>query len=202
MLGSHWCQIAVALRRDAHTELAAIVFPRPRDRSHDAFSSLKALTQNGPVLQILLVAFPFFALVLAGYVARAKVTELIASVPPCLIGIEACTGAHHWAGEFAKLGHTVRTMAPKFLVPYRMSGKRGKNDAADAAAICEAVTRPNMLELRGAARQGRRAQHGPGVWASKTHRRCTRSKVNGRTKHFAVGPVRVHSQAAPARPQT
>jgi transposase len=58
--------------------------------------------------------------------------------------MEACSGAHHWAREFQKLGHTVRIMAPKFVAPYRMSGKHGKNDAADAAAICEAVTRPNM----------------------------------------------------------
>ncbi|MDO8773348.1 MAG: IS110 family transposase [Burkholderiaceae bacterium] len=77
-------------------------------------------------------------------VARAKLLELIAHLPPCLIGMEACSGAHHWAREFAEFGHTVRMMAPKFVVPYRMSGKRGKNDAADAAAICEAVTRPNM----------------------------------------------------------
>lgn len=63
---------------------------------------------------------------------------------PCLIGMEACSGAHHWAREFEKLGHTVRLMAPKFVAPYRLSGKRGKNDAADAAAICEAVTRPQM----------------------------------------------------------
>ena len=77
-------------------------------------------------------------------VARAKLPELIAHLPPCLIGMEACSGAHHWAREFARFGHTVRMMAPTVVVPYRMSGKRGKNDAADAAAICEAVTRPNM----------------------------------------------------------
>lgn len=77
-------------------------------------------------------------------VSRAKLLDLIASLPPCLIGMEACSGAHHWAREFAAFGHTVRLMAPKFVAPYRMSGKRGKNDAADAAAICEAVTRPNM----------------------------------------------------------
>ncbi len=77
-------------------------------------------------------------------VPRAKLIELIANLPACLIGMEACSGAHHWAREFAKYGHTVRMMAPKFVVPYRMSGKRGKNDAADAAAIAEAVTRPNM----------------------------------------------------------
>ncbi|WP_284309517.1 IS110 family transposase, partial [Hydrogenophaga electricum] len=77
-------------------------------------------------------------------VPRGKLLELIASLPPCLIGMEACSGAHHWAREFAKFGHTVRLMAPKFVIPDRLSGKRGKNDAADAAAICEAVTRPNM----------------------------------------------------------
>jgi hypothetical protein len=77
-------------------------------------------------------------------VPRAKLAALIASLPPCLIGMEACSGAHHWARLFATFGHTVRLMAPKFVAPYRLSGKRGKNDAADAAAICEAVTRANM----------------------------------------------------------
>ena len=77
-------------------------------------------------------------------VPRAKLHELIASLPPCVIGMEACSGAHHWARLFGDLGHTVRLMAPKFVAPYRLSGKRGKNDAADAAAICEAVQRPNM----------------------------------------------------------
>lgn len=77
-------------------------------------------------------------------VPRGKLLELVASLPPCLIGMEACSGAHHWARQFARFGHTVRLMAPKFVVPYRLSGKRGKNDAADAQAICEAVARPNM----------------------------------------------------------
>ncbi|MBI5922162.1 MAG: IS110 family transposase, partial [Betaproteobacteria bacterium] len=77
-------------------------------------------------------------------VARDQLCELVAQLPPCLIGMEACSGAHHWARRFSQFGHTVRLMAPKFVTPYRMSGKRGKNDAADAAAICEAVTRPHM----------------------------------------------------------
>jgi transposase len=77
-------------------------------------------------------------------VARARLAELMVSLPPCLIGMEACSGAHHWARLFATYGHTVRLIAPKFVTPYRLSGKRGKNDAADAAAICEAVSRPNM----------------------------------------------------------
>jgi transposase len=77
-------------------------------------------------------------------VRRDQLLELVATLPPCVIGMEACSGAHHWARTFAALGHTPKLMAPKFVTPYRMSGKRGKNDAADAAAICEAVTRPSM----------------------------------------------------------
>lgn len=77
-------------------------------------------------------------------VTREQLLSLIAQLPPCLIGMEACSGAHHWARQFRQYGHTVKLMAPKFVTPYRMSGKRGKHDAADAAAICEAVTRPTM----------------------------------------------------------
>ena len=77
-------------------------------------------------------------------VSRDQLLPLIAQLPPCLIGIEACSGAHHWARQFREYGHTVKLMAPKFVTPYRMGGRRGKNDAADAAAICEAVTRPHM----------------------------------------------------------
>lgn len=77
-------------------------------------------------------------------VAREQLLSLIAQLPPCLIGMEACSGAHHWARQFREHGHTVRLIAPRFVTPYRLSGKRGKNDAADAAAICEAVTRPQM----------------------------------------------------------
>lgn len=72
---------------------------------------------------------------------RAKVLEYFAQLPPCLIGIEACGGAHYWARELTKLGHTVKLMATQFVAAYR---KRGKNDANDAEAICEAVGRPNM----------------------------------------------------------
>jgi transposase len=77
-------------------------------------------------------------------IARERLLDLVAQLPPCLIGMEACSGAHHWARLFRAHGHSVKLMAPKFVMPYRMSGKRGKNDAADAAAICEAVTRPKM----------------------------------------------------------
>ncbi|HEY9209786.1 MAG TPA: IS110 family transposase [Methylotenera sp.] len=77
-------------------------------------------------------------------VSREQLSDTIAQLPPCLIGMEACTGAHHWARLFSQYGHTVKLIAPKFVTPYRMAGKRGKNDANDAAAICEAVTRPHM----------------------------------------------------------
>jgi transposase len=72
---------------------------------------------------------------------RVKVLEFFAQLPPCLIGIEACGGAHYWARELSKLGHTVKLMATQYVAAYR---KRGKNDANDAEAICEAVGRPNM----------------------------------------------------------
>ena len=89
-------------------------------------------------------------------VARAKLHELIAAMPPCTIGLEACPGAHHWARLFTKYRHTVRLMAPKFVPPYRLSGRRGKNDAADAAAICEGGGR------RAAAEHAFRAGQEPG----------------------------------------
>ena len=77
-------------------------------------------------------------------IARGQLHELIALLPPCTIGMEACSGAHHWARLFMAQGHTVRLIAPAFVTPYRFAGKRGKTDAADAAAICEAVQRPHM----------------------------------------------------------
>jgi transposase len=73
-------------------------------------------------------------------VPRDQLATLIAQLPMCLVGMEACSGAHYWARLFQQHGHTVKLMAPNLVAPYRMSGKRGKNDAADAAAICEAVT--------------------------------------------------------------
>lgn len=77
-------------------------------------------------------------------VRRDQLLHLLAGLPPCVIGMEACSGAHHLARTLVQFGHTPKLMAPKFVAPYRMQGSRGKNDANDAAAICEAVTRPNM----------------------------------------------------------
>ena len=72
---------------------------------------------------------------------RRYVLAFFQKLPPCLIGIEACASSHHWSRELQALGHTVRLMPPAYVKPYV---KRQKNDAADAEAICEAVTRANM----------------------------------------------------------
>jgi transposase len=72
---------------------------------------------------------------------RSQMLDFFARLPPCLIGMEACAGAHFWARQLTKLGHDVRLMPPSYVKAYV---KRGKTDAADAGAICEAVTRPSM----------------------------------------------------------
>ena len=79
--------------------------------------------------------------VLKKKIARKQLSAFIANLPPCLIGLEACGGAHHWVRTFTGLGHHVKMIAPQFVKPYV---KSNKNDAVDAEAICEAVQRPNM----------------------------------------------------------
>ena len=72
---------------------------------------------------------------------RSQMLAFFGKLPPCLIGMEACGGAHYWAREISAIGHEVRLMPPSYVKAYL---KRGKTDAADAEAICEAVTRPTM----------------------------------------------------------
>src|SRR5712671_969192 len=79
--------------------------------------------------------------VIAKSLRRKDVLSFFDALPSCVIGLEACGSAHHWARELVKLGHDARLMPPTYVKAYV---KRGKNDAADAAAICEAVTRPSM----------------------------------------------------------
>jgi len=84
---------------------------------------------------------------------RAEMLPFFEALPPCLIGMEACATAHHWARQLSALGHQVRLMPPSYVKAYV---RRQKNDAADAEAICEAVTRPTMrfVPIKSAERQG------------------------------------------------
>ena len=120
-------------------------------------------------------------------VPRDRLHALIAALPPCVVGMEACSGAHHWARLFQAAGHTVRLIAPKFVVPYRLSGKHGKNDAADAAAICEAVQRPRMrfVPIKSTEQQSRlmvhRARQG-----FVEQRTATINRIRGLLSEFGV----------------
>jgi transposase len=84
---------------------------------------------------------------------RRHLLAFFQKLPPCLVGIEACATSHHWSREIAALGHMVRLMPPAYVKPYV---KRQKNDAADAEAICEAVSRANMrfVETKTSEQQG------------------------------------------------
>jgi transposase len=81
------------------------------------------------------------AVVMRKRIGRSKVLEFFGGLSPCLVGIEACPSAHYWSRKLLALGHTVKLMPPSYVKAYL---KRSKNDANDAAAICEAVTRPSM----------------------------------------------------------
>ena len=89
---------------------------------------------------------------------RSRLLQFFAKQAPCLVGMEACAAAHHWGRELQKLGHRVRLMPPSYVKPYV---KRQKNDAADAEAICEAVTRPTMrfVEIKTCEQQGTLVLH-------------------------------------------
>ena len=91
--------------------------------------------------------------VVARKLRRKEVLAFFAKLAPCLVGMEACGSAHYWAREIAKLGHIVKLMPPKYVKAYV---KRGKTDASDAVAICEAVTRPSMsfVPVKGIEQQG------------------------------------------------
>jgi|TARA_B100002003_G_scaffold243388_1_gene267759 transposase len=81
------------------------------------------------------------AVIVRRQLRRSRMLPFFKKLPPCLVGMEACATAHHWARQLMALGHEVKLMPPHYVKPYV---KRGKNDAADAGAICEAVTRPSM----------------------------------------------------------
>jgi transposase len=81
-------------------------------------------------------------------VTRAKLNELVASLPPCTIAMEACSGAHHWARLFAAHGHTLRLIAPKFVAPYHMSGVRGKSVDQQAPQMVHRAQHSGYLYAR------------------------------------------------------
>lgn len=81
------------------------------------------------------------AIIMRKRLTRGQVLPTLEKIPPCLIGMEACGSAHHWAREIQALGHEVRLMPAQYVKPYV---KQNKTDAADAEAICEAVRRPMM----------------------------------------------------------
>ena len=96
--------------------------------------------------------------VLRKRLSRSKLTECLTHLPPCLIGMEACGGAHYWARKFQQMGHEVKLISPQFIKPYV---KSNKNDYNDAEAICEAVSRPQMrfVPVKGVAQQDIQALH-------------------------------------------
>ena len=96
--------------------------------------------------------------VLRKRLSRSKLAECLTHLPPCLIGMEACGGAHYWARKFQQMGHEVKLISPQFIGPYV---KSNKNDYNDAEAICEAVSRPQMrfVPVKGVAHQDIQALH-------------------------------------------
>jgi transposase len=119
---------------------------------------------------------------------RRYVLAFFQKLPPCLVGIEACASSHHWSRELKALGHRVRLMPPAYVKPYV---KRQKNDAADAEAICEAVTRANMRFV-----ETKTPEQQSGMMLHRTRHLCMRqqtSVINAIRAHLAefgiVAPV-------------
>ena len=117
---------------------------------------------------------------------RRYVLAFFEKLAPCLVGIEACASSHHWSRELQALGHTVRLMPPAYVRPYV---KRQKNDAADAEAICEAVTRANMrfVETKTPEQQKARSAFGPGREPWSCSRRG-RPRLARRLSPLGTGP--------------
>lgn len=122
--------------------------------------------------------------VLKKQLRRGQVAEFFANLPACLVGMEACGGAHYWARKLQGLGHTVRLISPQFVKPYV---KTNKNDAADAEGICEAVGRPNMrfVPIKNVEQQGALALHRVRQGFVKT-RTAQGNQIRGLLAEFGV----------------
>jgi transposase len=117
-------------------------------------------------------------------IKRAQLIEFFAKLTPCLVGMEACASAHYWARRLQQLGHTVRLIAPQLVKPYV---KTNKHDAADAEAICEAVTRPNMrfVAIKSPEQQEVMALHALRAGAMKA-RNALSNRLRGLLMEFGV----------------
>jgi transposase len=109
---------------------------------------------------------------------RRHVLAFFQKLPPCLVGIEACASSHHWSRELKALGHTVRLIPPAYVKPYV---KRQKNDAADAEAICEAVTRANMRFV-----ETKTPEQQSGMVLHRTRHLCMRQQIS------VINAIRAH----------
>lgn len=119
---------------------------------------------------------------------RAQVIGFFAKLPACLVGIEACASAHFWGRELRRLGHEVLRMPPSYVKPYV---KRQKNDAADAEAICEAVTRPSMrfVEVKSPEQQSVMVLHKVRTMLMRQRTQLSNA-VRGHMAEFGlVGPI-------------
>src|SRR6267154_2125235 len=137
------------------------------------------------------------AVVIRKRISRAKLLEFFATLPTCLVGIEACPSAHYWSRRLQGLGHTVRLMPPSYVKAYV---KRSKNDANDAAAICEAVTRPSMRFVATKSEQQQsglmlhRSRGAPGLSANDAVE-CD-PRAPGRARHYLREGPQWHGRAA------
>ena len=128
------------------------------------------------------------AVVFQRRLTRSRLLQFFAKQPACLIGMEACAAAHHWGRELRKLGHSVRLMPPRYVKPYV---KRQKNDAADAEAICEAVTRPTMrfVEIKTCEQQGTLVLHRVRLMLTRQRTQLSNAIRGHMAEYGLVAPV-------------
>lgn len=141
-------------------------------------------------------------MVIARSMSRQKFSAWCAQLPAgCVVAMEACSGSHHWARRLRALGLQPRLLAPHFVTPYRMEGRGGKNDATDAAAICEAASRPKMrfVPVKSCAQQGVLCVHRLRE-AYKEERTGCINRIRGLLSEFglvfAKGPEQLRSALA------
>ena len=116
---------------------------------------------------------------------RSKVLEFYSQIEPCRVGMEACGSAHYWARELIAMGHEVVLIPPAYIKPYV---KRGKNDAVDAAAICEAMSRPDMRFV-----PVKSADHQAVLMLHKTRELLVKQRTMASTRCAAILPSSVLS---------